>query len=88
MQVLRRYVRRAELDEPRARASVDLLAAFPLERYHHESLLQRMWQLRENITAYDAAYVALAEGLRAPLLTCDERLSRATGSGVVVEIVK
>ena len=87
-QVLRRYVRRAELDEARARASVQLLAAFPLERYHHEPLLPRIWELRDNLTAYDAAYVALAEGLRAPLLTCDERLARVTGPRTAIEVVK
>jgi predicted nucleic acid-binding protein len=87
-QVLRRYVRRAELDEPRARASVQLLAAFPLERYQHEPLLPRMWELRDNLTAYDAAYVALAEGLRAPLLTCDVRLTRAAASRAEIEVVR
>jgi predicted nucleic acid-binding protein len=87
-QVLRRYVRRAELDETRARASVHLLAAFPLDRYHHEPLLPRMWELRENLTAYDAAYVALAEGLRAPLLTCDVRLIRAPGMRAEIQVVK
>ncbi len=86
-QVLRRYVRNTELDEPRARASIQLLGALPLERYHHEPLLPRMWELRENLTAYDAAYVALAEGLRAPLLTCDARLARAPGLRAAIEVI-
>lgn len=49
----------------------------PLERHGHVALLGRVLELRENLTAYDAAYVALAERLRAPLLTADRRLARA-----------
>jgi predicted nucleic acid-binding protein len=65
-QVLRRYVARGEVAPSRARAALDLLTGFPLERYAHEPLLPRIWELRASLTAYDAAYVALAEGLRAP----------------------
>lgn len=87
-QVLRRYVARGDVSEPRARASLQLLVAFPMERYTHEPLVQRIWALRENLTAYDAAYVALAEGLRAPLLTCDAKLAAAPGIRTAVEVIQ
>ena len=87
-QVLRRYLHRAELDQARARVSMQLLAAMPLMRYHHEPLLPRIWELRENLTAYAAAYVALAEGLRAPLVTCDARVARAAGPRATIEVIQ
>ena len=86
-QVLRRYVARGEMTAPRAQAALGVMAGMPMDRYTHESLLPRIWQLRDNLTAYDAAYVALAEGLRAPLLTCDARLANARGIRAVVELV-
>ena len=85
-QVLRRYVSRGEVAPARARAALDLLLGFPMERYTHEPLLSRIWELRENLTAYDAAYVALAEGLRATLVTCDVRLANAPGIRAAVEL--
>lgn len=87
-QVLRRYVARGDMPEARARVSLDLLAVFPMERYSHEPLVRRIWTLRENLTAYDAAYVALAEGLRAPLLTCDARLAAASGLRASIELIQ
>ena len=87
-QVLRRYVLRGEMTEPRARASLELLVAFPMERYPHEPLVRRIWALRESMTAYDAAYVALAEGLRAPLLTCDAKLAAVPGIRAPVELIQ
>ena len=87
-QVLRRYVAKGDLAEPRARASLDLLVAFPMERYSHEPLMRRVWELRDNLTAYDAAYVALAEALRAPLLTCDSKLAAAPGTKARIELVE
>jgi predicted nucleic acid-binding protein len=63
------------------------MAAFPVERYVHDALLLRIWELRMNLTAYDAAYVGLAEGLGAPLLTCDARLANAPGIRAVVELI-
>lgn len=86
-QVLRRYVTRGELWDARAQEALDVLALFPLTRYPHEPLLRRIWALRENLTAYDAAYVALAEGLRAPLLTRDRRLAGAPRLAGSVEVV-
>ncbi len=58
-----------------------------LDRHAHEPLLDRVWALRKNLTAYDAVYVALAEALDAILLTCDVRLARAPGIGKRVELV-
>ncbi|MEW6253608.1 MAG: type II toxin-antitoxin system VapC family toxin [Planctomycetota bacterium] len=56
-------------------------------RYPHTLLVDRMWALRRKLTAYDAAYIALAEALNAPLLTCDRRLARAPGHKAVVEVM-
>ena len=63
------------------------LADFPLRRYPHDFLLTRVWELRNNLTAYDAVYVALAEALGAPLLTRDRRLAAAPGHHAQVELV-
>lgn len=76
-QVLRRYALAGELDAARGREALSDLADFPLRRYQHAFLLPRIWELRSNFTAYDAAYVALAEALDAPLITCDGRLATA-----------
>lgn len=85
-QVIRRYVARGEVTPTRARVALDLLISFPMQRYTHEPLLSRIWELRDNLTAYDAAYVALAEALRAPLVTCDARLASAPGIRASVEL--
>lgn len=61
------------------------LAEFPIRRMALPPLLERIWELRHNITAYDAAYVALAERLDAVLLTCDARLARSSGLSCIVE---
>ncbi len=86
-QALRRYAARGELGAERGQEAIELLAAFPLVRYPHAPLLARIWELRSNLTAYDAAYVALAEALRAPLLTADARLAGAPGHGAEIELV-
>ncbi|MCW5773323.1 MAG: type II toxin-antitoxin system VapC family toxin [Rhodospirillaceae bacterium] len=86
-QVLRRYARTGQLADERCRAALDDLADFPLTRYPHEFLLPRIWDLRGNLTAYDAAYVALAEVLGATLLTRDERLATAPGHAARIEVV-
>lgn len=79
LQVLRRYVRDGELDRSSAAVAIDDFRALDVERHAHEPLMERVWELRENLTAYDAVYVALAEALDARLLTCDARLARAPG---------
>ena len=86
-QVLRRFVQQGELYESRAREAIDTLREFPLRRYPHEPLLGRIWALRDNLTAYDAAYVALAEGLRSPLVTRDRRLAAAPGISATVKVL-
>ena len=86
-QVVRRYAAAGELDAERGREALADLADFPLLRYPHDLLLQRIWELRNNLTAYDAAYVALAEVLGAPLLTRDRRLAAAPGHHAKVELV-
>ena len=67
-QVVRRYVANGDIDADRGREALDDLAALRLRRYPNDLLLPRIWALRHNLTAYDAAYVALAEALDAPLL--------------------
>ena len=74
-QVLRRYVRAKTMTSARAEQAIQYLADLPLRRYPHKALLPRIWQLRNNFTAYDAAYLALAEALDAPLLTRDRALA-------------
>lgn len=85
-QILRRFVRKGEVTPDRARQALEDLADLPLERYSHDFLVPRVWSLRQNLTAYDAVYVALAEALGATLLTRDARISRAPGHAVRVEV--
>jgi len=75
--VVRRYVIEGKLAADRGRGAIENLAALDIERHGHDALLPRIWELRCNLTAYDAAYVALAEALDAPLLTRDRRLAAA-----------
>lgn len=63
------------------------LAAFPVHRIQAAPLLGRIWDLRANVTPYDAAYVALAELLDVPLITCDARLANATGPRCAIELI-
>ncbi len=84
---LRRLVRLGELDVRRADGAVSDLAALALVRFPHTPLLARIWELRDRLTAYDAAYVALAEELGAPLLTLDARLARAGGHSAKIDLV-
>lgn len=86
-QVLRRYVREGDLEAEAGRAGLEILSLLDLERHSHEPLLERVWALRANLTAYDAVYVALAEALGSRLLTCDRRLARAPGLRGRVEVV-
>lgn len=86
-QVLRRYALSAELDAARGAQALEDLAALPLSRYPHDVLLPRIWELRHNVTAYDAAYVALAEGLAAPLVTRDAALAASRGHAARIELL-
>jgi predicted nucleic acid-binding protein len=85
-QVIRRYAALGEIDAVRGRTALADLADLPIRRYPHDMLLPRIWELRNNLTAYDAAYVALAEALEAPLLTRDRRLAAAAGHRAQVEL--
>ena len=86
-QVLRRYERTGELSAVRGTILIDLLARLPVTRHAHEALLSRIWTLRANMTAYDAAYIALAEALGATFITRDRALSRSRSHGATVLLV-
>ena len=73
-------------DSERGQEAVNDFVDFPIIRYPHHIFLNRIWELRHNMTAYDAVYVALAESLSAPLLTCDERLAKAPGHEAIIEL--
>jgi predicted nucleic acid-binding protein len=86
-QVLRRYATTRELDDERGRQALDDLAGMPLVRFPHEPLMQRVWDLRHNLTAYDAVYIALAESFEIPLVTRDAKLAAAAGHRATVELI-
>ena len=88
LQVLRRYCASGVVEPERASTALEDFRALDLERYAHEPMLDRIWQLRENMTAYDAAYVALAEALPASLLTFDARLASAPGHRAKIELLE
>jgi len=85
-QVIRRYAAQGEIDGDRGRVALGDLCDFRIRRYPHDFLLPRVWALRDNLTAYDAVYVALAEALDAVLLTRDQRLAGAAGNHARVEL--
>jgi predicted nucleic acid-binding protein len=86
-QVLRRYAAAGKITPERGGNALITFTDFPISRYPHEILLQRIWSLRHNLTAYDAAYVALAEALDAPLVTRDEKLINAAGHRARIELL-
>lgn len=86
-QVLRRYCASGEMTDERAQEALADLASLSVNRYPHEPFLRRVWELRHNVTAYDAAYVALAEALDAPLWTRDQGLASAPGPRAVIELL-
>jgi predicted nucleic acid-binding protein len=75
----RRKAARGELDDDRAELALADLAATPIRTHAAAPLASRIWALRGALTAYDAAYVALAEAFDVPLLTTDARLARSSG---------
>jgi predicted nucleic acid-binding protein len=85
LQALRRYSLRNLLSPSRARQALDDLNNLRITRYPYVPLLGRMWELRKNLSAFDAAYIALAETLDAPLVTTDARLARTPRHRAKVE---
>ena len=86
--VLRRQNRVGLLDNRRAGLAMADLSALPMHRAAHLVLLPRCWELRDNVTTYDAAYAALAEALDATLLTADRRLAHAAGPTCTIELLR
>jgi predicted nucleic acid-binding protein len=87
LQVLRRLVAARTISADRADLAVGALKRVALRRWSHGVLRRRAWELRARLSAYDAAYVALAERLRSPLLTRDGRLARSSGHLARIEVV-
>lgn len=85
--VLRRRWLAKTLSARRFATAVDDLGVLPVQRFPMRSLLTRAYELRANVSAYDAVYVALAEGLGCPLLTADRRLARAPGVRCTVRVL-
>lgn len=86
-QVLRRYARDKTITAQRGQEALEDLGDLSLNRYPHDFLIPRVWELRATLTAYDAIYVALAELLDAPLLTCDGRIASAPGHHANVDVI-
>jgi predicted nucleic acid-binding protein len=86
-QVLRRLVQVKEITLTRADLALADFEELVIERHAHRPLLRRVWGLRTALSAYDAAYVALAEALTAPMLTCDGKLARSHGHTAKIELV-
>jgi predicted nucleic acid-binding protein len=86
-QVLRRYALAGALGAERGVEALEDLADFPITRYPHQPFLFRIWELRNNVTAYDAAYIALAEALDATLVTRDAKLASAAGHRARIELL-
>ena len=84
---LRRHARSGSVAPAAARAALEAWRRAGVQRYPIPGLLERMWELRENVTSYDACYVALAEGLRCALVTADTQLARATGLRCAVTVI-
>jgi predicted nucleic acid-binding protein len=84
----RRRAARGGLDERRMQLARDDLRSLPIRRVPHPPLLERCWELRANLTTYDAAYVALAELIDAPLVTLDARLAEAPGPTCPIEVLR
>jgi predicted nucleic acid-binding protein len=85
-QVLRRLVREGRLARKRAEEAIEDLVVLRVTRYAPVLFLDRIWQLRQNLSAYDAAYVALAEELKAPLITRDQRIAAVPGHAAMIEV--
>lgn len=87
LSAVRGLVRGGVLQESAARAGLVSLAGAPIERFGHRGLMSRAWELRDNLSPYDAAYVALAELFGIALVTRDARIARAPGLRCAVEVL-
>jgi predicted nucleic acid-binding protein len=87
-QTLRRLVHLKEISAARGKQALEDHVALNIKRAEHREFLERVWALRDSVTAYDAAYVVLAEVLDAPLITCDAKLARSHGHEAHVELVE
>jgi len=87
-QVLRRFVRQGKLSDQRALNALQDYADIPLTRYPHLPLLVRAFELRNNVTVYDALYIVLAQTLDAPLITRDRALANVAGHAARVEVIE
>jgi len=85
--VIRRQLRVGLLDVDQAERALDDLLDLPVAVYPTVALLRRGWELRDNVSAYDACYIALAESLDSTLLTADVRLARAPGVDCAIELI-
>ena len=88
VQAFRRLARTGRVADARVTGAIELLEVLPVERCPAGILVPRMWTLRDNLSAYDAAYVSLAEALDCPLLTCDARRADAPGHQANVRVVR
>lgn len=84
----RRLTSAGDLDQRRVELAMEDLCSLRLDRVPHDRLLRRCWELRQDLTVYDATYVALAEALEVPLLTADAKLAAAPGLHGVVELAR
>lgn len=87
LHALRRLERHGDLDASRSAQARDALALLPIARYPSLALLPRVWELRENLTTWDATYVALAEALGMKLVTADLRLAAAARAHTAIDVV-
>lgn len=87
VQVMRRQVRSNVLDVSRAAESLSILSELGIQFHGYLPLMARTWQLRENVSAYDATFIALAETLNQPLVTADARLGNAPGFGATILVI-
>lgn len=87
MQSLRRLVFKKQITTDRAERALDVARHAPLDRFAHAIMRDRIWSLRDDLTAYDAAYFALAEMLDAPLWTRDAKFTEVPGASAQVKVL-
>ena len=87
LSALRRLVESSRAPVHQAELALRDYLLLPIRRHGHRDLSPRIWELRHNVTAYDGAYIALAEALDAPLITCDARLAAAPGHNATIELI-